>query len=101
LVIDPGVLAGQEVYGVRLETLPDAKPQDGDARVPGYRRHDIAQKAARQGLEVSDDIMQKPAEHPPKARFYGQNREVLPQDHSGATMRRRRLHLVASAKISA
>jgi len=59
LVIDPGALAGSEIYNARIETLLSAMLQDENVRLPGYRRHDLAHRAAQQGLEVSEVIMQE------------------------------------------
>jgi (2R)-3-sulfolactate dehydrogenase (NADP+) len=59
LVINPGALAGTEVYNARIETLLSAMLQDENVRLPGYRRHDLAHRAEQEGLEVSEVTMQK------------------------------------------
>jgi hypothetical protein len=68
LVIDRG-LAGGEVYNARIETLLSAMLQDENVRLPGYRRHDLAHRAERRSLEVSEVSMQKLGKSPPKAEF--------------------------------
>jgi len=57
LVIDPGALAGTEVYLERVETLVAAMGQDETVRIPGDRRRAIAATAAREGVEVADAVM--------------------------------------------
>ena len=64
-----GALAGTEVYNVRFETLLSAMLQDENVRLPGYRRRDLAHRAEREGLEVSEVTMQKLEKSPPKAEF--------------------------------
>jgi (2R)-3-sulfolactate dehydrogenase (NADP+) len=52
LVIDPGALAGSDVYLERVETLIAAMLADDGVRLPGYRRRDLAAKAAMSGVEI-------------------------------------------------
>jgi (2R)-3-sulfolactate dehydrogenase (NADP+) len=52
LVIDPGALAGRAVYDERIETLIAAMTADDGVRLPGYRRHALAEKAASAGIEI-------------------------------------------------
>lgn len=59
LVIDPGALAGTEVYNTRIETLLSAMLQDENVRLPGCRRHDLAHRAEQEGPEVSEVTVQK------------------------------------------
>jgi (2R)-3-sulfolactate dehydrogenase (NADP+) len=51
-VIDPGALAGRAVYDERIETLIAAMTADDGVRLPGYRRHALADKAASGGIEI-------------------------------------------------
>jgi hypothetical protein len=69
LVINPGALAGTEVYNARIETLLSAMLQDENVRLPGYRRHDLAHRAEQEGLEVSEVTMQKLEKIASKAEF--------------------------------
>jgi (2R)-3-sulfolactate dehydrogenase (NADP+) len=54
LVVDPGALAGREVYLERVETLVAAMLQDEGVRLPGARRDALAQRAAREGIDVPE-----------------------------------------------
>jgi (2R)-3-sulfolactate dehydrogenase (NADP+) len=54
MVIDPGALAGQDSYLERVEALMAAMLVDDGVRVPGYRRFDLAERAAQQGVEVPE-----------------------------------------------
>ena len=52
LVIDPGALAGTDVFHERLETLIGMMVQDADVRLPGQRRIALAERAAAEGIEL-------------------------------------------------
>jgi (2R)-3-sulfolactate dehydrogenase (NADP+) len=54
LVIDPGALAGQDVYLERVETLVSAMLEDDGVRLPGQRRNGLAERARAQGVTVPD-----------------------------------------------
>ncbi|MEO7241446.1 MAG: Ldh family oxidoreductase [Variovorax sp.] len=54
IAIDPGALGGNAVYGERVEALLAAMLADEGVRVPGYRRHALAEQAAAAGLDVSE-----------------------------------------------
>jgi (2R)-3-sulfolactate dehydrogenase (NADP+) len=56
LAIDPSALAGTEKYAERLETVIAAMQADPEVRLPGARRF-AAQRAARAGIEVPDDLL--------------------------------------------
>jgi (2R)-3-sulfolactate dehydrogenase (NADP+) len=56
LVIDPAALAGSDVYFERVETLVAAMLEDDGVRQPGDRRHQLATRAAQDGIEVSADL---------------------------------------------
>jgi (2R)-3-sulfolactate dehydrogenase (NADP+) len=56
LAIDPGALAGGQIYGERLETLIDAMLVDEGVRLPGDRRHALADAAARDGVVIADAL---------------------------------------------
>lgn len=52
LVIDPGALAGQEVFFERVETLIAAMLAEDGVRLPGSRRAAIAGDALREGIDI-------------------------------------------------
>lgn len=56
LAIDPGALAGSDVYFSRIETLLGMMLQDDGVRLPGERRHGLAVKAAQHGIEIPDTL---------------------------------------------
>jgi (2R)-3-sulfolactate dehydrogenase (NADP+) len=59
LAIDPGALAGREAYLDRVETLVTAMTEDDGVRLPGERRVQNREKAARDGVNVPDDLLAK------------------------------------------
>lgn len=59
LVIDPGSLAGSEVYNSRLETLIAKMLEDEGVRLPGERRLQNYAVAEREGLNLAEDLYQK------------------------------------------
>ncbi len=56
LVIDPAALAGCDIYLERVETLVAAMLEDDDVRLPGDRRHALAARAAKDGVEISPEL---------------------------------------------
>jgi (2R)-3-sulfolactate dehydrogenase (NADP+) len=56
LVIDPGALAGAEVYHARLETLIAAMLADAGVRLPGARRQQLARQSRETGIAVADGL---------------------------------------------
>lgn len=56
MVIDPAALAGSEVYFERVETLIAAMLEDDGVRLPGDRRHQLAARAAKDGIEIPVDL---------------------------------------------
>ncbi len=52
VVIDPGALAGNDVFHERIETLVATMLLDPDVRLPGQRRADLARRAQAEGIEV-------------------------------------------------
>jgi (2R)-3-sulfolactate dehydrogenase (NADP+) len=56
LVIDPGALAGHDVFHERVETLVATMLRDPDVRLPGARRQSLAARAAREGVEVPQPL---------------------------------------------
>jgi (2R)-3-sulfolactate dehydrogenase (NADP+) len=59
LVIDPGALAGNEVFSERIETLVSAMLADADVRLPGQRRHSLAQAAEAEGIEIAPALLEQ------------------------------------------
>jgi (2R)-3-sulfolactate dehydrogenase (NADP+) len=57
LVIDPGALAGQDVFAERVETLVRTMLLDPKVRLPGARRAAILEKAGREGVEVAQPLL--------------------------------------------
>ncbi|MFT4172663.1 MAG: Ldh family oxidoreductase [Rhodocyclaceae bacterium] len=56
LVLDPGALAGREVFHERLETLLAYMLQDEDVRLPGTRRL-AAQAASAEVIDIPDALL--------------------------------------------
>lgn len=59
LAIDPGALAGNDVYLERVETLVAAMMEEEGVRLPGERRAGLREGAARDGVRVPADLMAK------------------------------------------
>lgn len=57
LVVDPEALAGRGVYDERVETLVATMTLDPEVRLPGARRAALAAKAAREGIEVAQPLV--------------------------------------------
>lgn len=57
VVIDPDALAGREVFHERIETLISMMLRDPEVRLPGHRRHALAQKARAEGLDVQPALI--------------------------------------------
>ena len=58
LVIDPAALAGNDAPDDRVEALCAALCKNPIWRLPGARRQGLAHRSARDGLEVSEVLMQ-------------------------------------------
>ncbi len=58
LAIDPGALAGRDVFLDRIETLVAAMLGDAGVRVPGSRSAAQARQAAEDGIAVPDAVME-------------------------------------------
>ena len=56
LVVDPGALAGLDVYFERVETLVAAMLADDGVRLPGDRRRALADAAATGGVDIQDSV---------------------------------------------
>ena len=59
LAINPGALAGSDVYFERVETLITAMLADEDVRLPGDRRHESAADACASGIEITDAMLEQ------------------------------------------
>ncbi len=57
ILIDPQALAGQQTYFNRLEDLIAAMLEDDGVRLPGARRHDLANTAREEGITVPDSLL--------------------------------------------
>src|SRR6185369_1958120 len=56
LVVDPGALAGNDVYHERIETLASAMLADPGVRLPGDRRRTLAARAEVEGVMLPDAL---------------------------------------------
>jgi len=56
LVVDPGALAGGDIYFARVETLIAEILRDEGVRLPGARRDALAAKAERDGIEIPQAV---------------------------------------------
>lgn len=52
LAVDPGALAGNEIYNHRIEALVGVMLADDGVRLPGYRRFENRESARRDGIEM-------------------------------------------------
>ena len=59
LAIDPGALAGTDSFHERVETLVEAMTEDPAVRLPGERRHQNRESAARDGVAVPGELLAK------------------------------------------
>lgn len=59
LAINPDALAGRMAYESRLSALIEFVLQDPDVRLPGARRFTLAEQAMREGLELSDSLIEQ------------------------------------------
>lgn len=57
LAIDPGALAGNQIYGDRVEALVTAMLEDDGVRLPGYRRFENREKSQRDGIDLPEAII--------------------------------------------
>ncbi|SHM37139.1 Ldh family oxidoreductase [Rhizobacter sp. OV335] len=59
IVIDPGALAGREMFLDRLELLVAEMLRDDGVRLPGARREQLRRAVERDGLNVSEALAQQ------------------------------------------
>lgn len=59
LIVDPGALAGNEVFYERIETLVAAMLADAEVRLPGQRRQALAGDAAKYGIEIPAALLEQ------------------------------------------
>jgi (2R)-3-sulfolactate dehydrogenase (NADP+) len=59
LAVDPGGLAGREVYLERVETLVAAMLDEPGVRLPGARRQGLRGKAEAAGVTVAPELMRR------------------------------------------
>ena len=57
LAINPGALAGNDVFFERVETLVAAMTEDPSVRLPGERRRGNRERAAREGVSVPAELL--------------------------------------------
>ena len=58
-LIDPAALAGTNAYLERIETLTALMLEDAEVRMPGYRRHRLAERAARDGIVIPAALLEE------------------------------------------
>lgn len=73
LAIDPGALAGSDVYGERLEVLVAAMTSQAGVRLPGSRRHSASREAKVRGVVLPDSLYRQL-----EALAQGESQEVAP-----------------------
>jgi (2R)-3-sulfolactate dehydrogenase (NADP+) len=59
MVIDPGALAGTDVFYERIETLVSAMLADPEVRLPGQRRAALAHTAEADGIEIAPALLEQ------------------------------------------
>ena len=59
IVVDPGALAGRDVFGDRVEALVAVMLADEGVRLPGARRAALAARAEKEGVEVPDALAEQ------------------------------------------
>jgi (2R)-3-sulfolactate dehydrogenase (NADP+) len=59
LAIDPAALAGNDVFFERIETLVAVMTEEPGLRLPGERRGENRERAAREGVHVPADLLAK------------------------------------------
>ena len=57
IAIDPGALAGTNIYLERVETVVRTMTADPEVRLPGARRFAAEKSARAQGIEVPDELL--------------------------------------------
>lgn len=57
IVLAPASLAGNDIYSDRVEALVEAMLQEEGVRLPGDRRHKLAEQAARDGIQIGDGLL--------------------------------------------
>jgi (2R)-3-sulfolactate dehydrogenase (NADP+) len=59
LAVDPGALAGREVFLERVETLVAAMSEDDGVRLPGDRRRANRERAHKDGIAIAPELLAK------------------------------------------
>lgn len=59
IIVDPGALAGNDLYHERIESLIAAMLAQPEVRIPGQRRIDGAARAEREGIAVPDILLEQ------------------------------------------
>jgi (2R)-3-sulfolactate dehydrogenase (NADP+) len=57
LAIDPGALAGREVFLERIETLIAEMLRDSTVRLPGDRRRQVRERMLREGIAIPEELL--------------------------------------------
>src|SRR5471030_1540655 len=59
LAVNPGALAGNDIFFERVETLVAAMTAESGVRLPGERRYANRERAAREGVSVPAELLAK------------------------------------------
>lgn len=59
LAVDPGALAGADLFAQRIEGFLAAMASEEGVRIPGSRRDALAARAAAEGVEIPDALHQR------------------------------------------
>ena len=57
IVIDPEALSGRATYYSRMDVLIESMLQDDEVRLPGQNRDFLRDRAARDGVDISDKLL--------------------------------------------
>ena len=59
LVVDPGALAGADLFAARIDAFVAAMAAEDGVRLPGSRRDALSARAAAEGVEIPDALHQR------------------------------------------
>ena len=58
-MVDPGALAGADLFATRIEAFVAAMAAEDGVRLPGSRRDALATRAAAEGVEIPEALHQR------------------------------------------
>jgi len=59
IAVDPGALAGSDIFAERIEAFLAAMTAEPGVRLPGSRRQALAARAAEQGIDIPDALHER------------------------------------------